>query len=58
MFWTAPKSVPSSKMMYTYEYPKSEKPRTAFTFGAPSIAVTIGYVTWSSMMSGLRSQRE
>ncbi len=30
----------------------------ALTCGAPSIAETIGYVTWSSMMSGLRSQRE
>src|SRR6478672_6106037 len=51
-------SVPSSNTMYTYEKPKSEKPRTAFTFGAPSMAVTMGYVTWSSRMSGLRSQRE
>jgi hypothetical protein len=29
-----------------------------FTFGAPRSAATMGYVTWSSMMSGLRSQRE
>src|SRR5215469_5669641 len=33
-------------------------PRTVRTFGAPVIAVMIGYVTWSSMMSGLRSHRE
>ncbi len=30
----------------------------SFTFGMPSSAEVIGYVTWSSMMSGLRSQRE
>ena len=51
-------SVPSWKITYTYEKPKSEKPRTAFTFGAPSSDVTIGYVTWSSMMSGDRSHFE
>src|ERR1700741_5134750 len=51
-------SVPSSNTTYTYEKPKSEMPRTVRTFGAPVIAVMIGYVTWSSMMSGLRSHRE
>ncbi len=30
----------------------------AFTFGAPSSDVMMGYVTWSSRMSGLRSHRE
>jgi hypothetical protein len=35
-------SVPSSKITYTYEKPKSEKPRMAFTRGAPSSADTIG----------------
>ena len=30
----------------------------ALTLGAPRRAVMIGYETWSSMMSGLRSQRE
>ena len=38
--------------------PKSETPRTACTRGAPSSAVTIGYVTCASMRSGLRSHRE
>jgi len=33
-------------------------PRTAFTRGAPVMVEIMGYVTWSSMMSGLRSQRE
>src|SRR5512141_1139488 len=51
-------SVPSSKITYTKEYPKSENPRTALTLGAPAIAVTIGYVTWCSMMSELLTQRE
>src|ERR1700736_4685731 len=32
--------------------------RTAFTRGAPVMVEIMGYVTWSSMMSGLRSQRE
>src|SRR6478752_5025797 len=40
------------------ELPKSEKPRTALTWGAPSRAVTMGYVTCSSTRSGLRSQLE
>ena len=35
-----------------------ENPRMALTRGVPSIADTIGYVTWSSITSGLRSQRE
>jgi hypothetical protein len=35
-------SVPSSKITYTNDTPKSEKPRTALTFGAPSRAETIG----------------
>jgi hypothetical protein len=35
-------SVPSWKMTYTYEKPKSEKPRIAFTLGAPSSAVVTG----------------
>ena len=33
-------------------------PAIALTFGAPNSAVTIGYVTWSSMMSGARSHFE
>src|SRR5437870_11976677 len=34
--------------------PKSVKPRTAFTCGVEISALTIGYVIWSSMRSGLR----
>src|SRR5258705_12398644 len=34
--------------------PKSVNPRTVRTRGADSSEVTMGYVTWSSMMSGLR----
>src|SRR5579884_398513 len=33
-------------------------PRTSLTLGAPESAATIGYVTWFSITSGLRSQRE
>ena len=34
--------------------PKSVKPRTVWTRGVEISEVTIGYVTWSSMRSGLR----
>src|SRR5436190_6234183 len=34
--------------------PKSVKPRTALTFGVEIRALTMGYVIWSSMRSGLR----
>src|SRR5713226_8202770 len=34
--------------------PKSVNPRTALTFGVEIKALTIGYVIWSSMRSGLR----
>src|SRR6266571_1456545 len=34
--------------------PKSVKPRTALTCGVEISALTIGYVIWSSMRSGLR----
>src|SRR3954465_10103577 len=47
-------SVPSSKITYTYDTPKSVNPRTVLTFGAEISALTIGYVTWSSIRSGLR----
>ena len=43
------RSVPSSKMTYTYEKPKSENPRTALTCGAPS---------WSlALMRNLKEER-
>src|SRR5205823_14981058 len=45
-------SVPSSKTTNTYESLSMVCPRTAFTRGAASRAVTIGYVTWSSMIFG------
>ena len=35
-------SVPSSKMMYTKEAPKNEKPRTTFDFGTDNMAVVSG----------------
>ncbi|MGY3290110.1 hypothetical protein ACVWWK_003823 [Bradyrhizobium sp. LB9.1b] len=35
-------SVPSSKITYTKETPKNEKPRTTFDFGTVSIAVVSG----------------
>src|SRR5882762_8931106 len=45
-------SVPSSKTTKTYESLNIVWARTALTCGAASRAVTIGYVTWSSMMLG------
>jgi hypothetical protein len=35
-------SVPSSKITYTKDAPKKEKPRTTFDFGTESMAVVSG----------------
>ena len=45
-------SVPSSKMIYTKETPKKEKPLTTLLLGTASIAVVRGYVIWSSTTCG------
>ncbi len=41
-------------MINTKLIPNIDVPRTFFTFGIPSRLLTSGYVTWSSMICGLR----